>query len=153
MSEKISIIGGGIIGCSIAYYLTKRGVKDIQLFEMGQLGSASTGTSAAMVMHQTGNKQLSGLAQFSVNEYLNTIISDENIEFHKTGSILFATDDETCKEMHKMIEMQRLLGIDTRELTPEEIKKLAPMVETDKIIMGSYCPEDGYVDPGQIVKH
>ncbi|MCK5561957.1 MAG: FAD-dependent oxidoreductase [Thermoplasmata archaeon] len=153
MKASVVIIGGGVLGSSVAYNLTKKGLKDVILLEMNQIGSGSTSKSASMIMHQTGIDLLTRLAKLSMMEY-NTYINELGAElgFQQIGSILFATKKKSIEKLNKMIDMQRRLGIETKKLSSANIKKLAPMFKLNDSAIGSYCPQDGYIDSGQIIQ-
>lgn len=151
---EVVIIGGGIIGCSVAYHLAKKGVRDVAVIEMmPSLGLGESSVSGAMLMHQTGNEQVTRLAKESIKEYMK--FKEElgsDLEFHNSGSILFTTKQEAAEKIHEQVEMQKRLGIDSRVVTRDEILELAPFINTDDIVLGAFCHLDGYVDPDALVE-
>jgi len=147
---EVVIIGGGIIGTSVAYHLALRGCTDVILLEREFIGYGATGRSAGMIMHQTGLEPTTPLAQLSIRAYraLNGQSGPGSIGLHQTGSILFATDDEAAERLRAQIQMQNRLGIETGMLTGAELREALPsFVKSDHILVASYCADDGYIDP------
>ncbi len=142
------IIGGGIIGCSVAFHLTRMQDFDAVLLDRGGIGQEETRVSAAMVMQQTQDQLTTPLAKMSAQEYMDTReYIGRDAGFRQTGSILYATDPVGAKRIHDIVRMQQKLDIPTEMLAGSDVKKYAPMVNSDDILAASYCPLDGYVDP------
>jgi glycine/D-amino acid oxidase-like deaminating enzyme len=151
--SKIAIIGGGIIGCSIAYYLSKNGECDVVVFErLGRLGDWETAVSVAMVMHQTGNEYMTELAKFSIEEYEKFNSIESSVGFRRVGSVLYTKKADNIFEIERRVELQSNLGVPSKKLSNAEIKKLAPFVKVDDILCGCHCPVDGYVNPCEVIK-
>ena len=149
---RVVIVGGGIIGCSVAYHLAKKGIRDVVLLDMMPgLGSGETRWTVAMLMHQTENEMLTRLAQESIKEYQEYKKAGVELDFHQVGSILYTTKLENIYKIRDRVELQRRLGIECHELSPEQIKQLVPFVNVDDIVLGSYCPLDGYISNHQAV--
>lgn len=149
VGPEVVIIGGGIIGTSVAYHLALRGCTDIILLEREFIGCGATGRSAGMIMHQTGLEATTRLAQLSIEAYhaLNAQ-SELGIGLHRTGSILFATDDEAAERLRAQIQMQNRLGIQTGLLTGAQLREGLPsFVNNDGILVASHCADDCYIDP------
>jgi sarcosine oxidase, subunit beta len=151
----VVIIGGGIHGCSAAYHLAKKGKKNAVLVEMDLPGSGSSGRSAAMLMHQTGNEQTTLLALISIAEYhsyLKTAVFKElEFKFNKTGSILFATEQDAGEELRRRIDMQNRVGVKTETMDSSDVNRKAPIIKSEGIQVASYCDTDGYIDPYTVV--
>jgi len=147
-SADIIIIGGGVIGCSIAYNLAKRGCHDVVLLEKNFLTSGSTGRSGRGVRLQFGlemNIKLAGqsIEQFeSLSEELNS-----DIGFIQSGYLMLSYDDRTARQLEKNVQLERSLGYDVKLLTANEAKEIAPALDTSRIINASFHQRDGYVDP------
>lgn len=152
-SAEVVIIGGGIQGTSVAYHLAKRGIIDSVLVEMNYLGSGSSGRTAAMLMHQTGQEPTTRLAKVSIEEYLSYPDEfDIDISFHPVGSICFATEEEATERLRRRVDMQNKLGIETRELDASAVGGKVPFMNVDDILLAAYCPLDGYVDPYSVIQ-
>jgi len=148
------IIGGGIQGTSAAYHLAKKGIVDIAVVEMHFVASGATGGSAAMVMHQTGREPTTRLARLSIQEYDSYAEEfDLDVGFRRVGSICFATDEATANQIRRRVEMQNQHGIETELLEGSALQeKFPPFIETDDILVASYCPLDGYIDPHSVAQ-
>jgi diaminopimelate decarboxylase len=152
------IIGGGVIGCSVAYHLTQFQDSDIVLVERGDVGEQETRVSAAMVMHQTQDEPTTQLAKIALGEYLGTNEGfpgylGREAGFRPTGSILYATEREGAEKIRQMVQTQKRLNIRTELLSGTEVRRYAPMLRVDDIMAASYCPSDGYLDTKRLVQY
>lgn len=149
---RVVIIGGGIIGCSIAYHLAEKGETNVVVVErLPTVGGWETERSAAMLMHQTDSLDLSRLAKESIPEY-KKIFTENHLGFHQEGSILYSTNKERGVQIIKeRISWQSSLEIESILFTASEITKYVPFVNVDDIVAGCYCPEDGHIDPHSAV--
>lgn len=145
---KVVVIGGGVIGCSIAYHLTKLGWGDIVLLERNELTSGSTFHSAGLIGQLRSNINLTRMARYSIDLY--KALSQETGQdtgWHEVGSVRLATTPERLEEQKRMISLARSFGIHLDWIEPPEIQKLFPMVQMNDVLGGLYSPHDGYVDP------
>ncbi len=142
------VIGGGIIGCSLLYHLTRLGVGDCMLIEKNELTAGTTWHSAACCTHFSSSPFLSAL-------HLRTTRMYEGLEaqtgqpsgFHKVGSIRLALDAEQMKECRRFAGIAKVLGIAHEILTPDEVKRLYPPISLEGAVGALYTPDDGHVDP------
>jgi diaminopimelate decarboxylase len=149
---RVVIVGGGIIGCSVAYHLAKEGIGDVVLLDMmPSLGSGETRWSVAMLMHQTENALLTRMAQESIKEYAEYKRAGAKFDFHQVGSVLYTTQPANAFKIRARVKMQMELGVESYELSPDQIKNLVPFANVDDIVLGSYCPFDGYISNHQAV--
>lgn len=147
---NVVIVGGGIIGCSIAYYLAKNGVKDIVIIEKEYPAAGSTGRCGAGVRHQWGLKMNCLLAKDSIREFerLHEEIPTEfDIEFKQKGYLMLAYSEGLVEQYKKNIALQKSLGIDVNLLTPQQAKGIVPHLNTDGLLAATYCPKDGHINP------
>ncbi|GLG96783.1 uncharacterized protein GBIM_03690 [Gryllus bimaculatus] len=142
------IIGGGAIGCSIAYHLAKLGQKGVVLLEKTELTAGSTWHAAGLtaLYHPTPN--MKQLHYYSINLY--TQLENEtgqNVGFHQPGSIRLATSPVRMDEFR--YQMSRQLHKDAPQMiiSPDTIKSLCPILNMDGILGGLYNPNDGHIDP------
>jgi len=150
---SIVVIGGGVIGCSVAYHLTEWQDASVILLEKREIGKGETAVSAAMVMHQTQDKLTTSLAKASIQEYLDlSSYVGRNAGFHQVGSILYATDPIGAEKIRDIVRTQEKLGIPTELLVGSEVQRYAPMVHADDMLAASYCHLDGYLDQFRLVK-
>lgn len=151
-TADVVIIGAGVIGCSTAYHLAARGIVDVALVEMGQVGSGSTSKSAAMLSLQFCHDELSArMAQLSYTRYMR--FEEEigvPIDFKRTGWLSVATEENSA-ELLAGAKMLNGLGITTEALEPAEIRRRYPEIRTDDLAVGTFGPDDGPFDPHMIV--
>ena len=150
MKANYVIIGAGISGCSIAYELAKKGIKDIIVFDKSYLTSGATGRCGAGVRQQWGTKLNCELAKASI-EFFETakeeLEYDGDIEFKQDGYLIVACTEEEDKQFTKNVELQNSLGIPSVKLTKEEAKKIVPHLDINKIISATFCNTDGHLNP------
>jgi len=150
---NVVIIGGGVVGCSIAYNLAKKGVKDVVLLEKSYLSSGATGRCGAGVRQQWGTKQNCLLASESMNifEHFADILQiKRDIELKQKGYLLLAYSDKELEQFKKNIEVQHSLNIPSVLLTPKEAKEIVPDLNIEKLVGAAYCAKDGHANPFQV---
>lgn len=144
------IIGGGVIGCSIAYNLAKKGAKNIILIEKKYLTSGATGRCGAGVRMQFGTETNCLLAKNSIEmfEHLEEELDyQDSIEFKQGGYLLLAYTEKMVEQFHKNLGVQHKLGIPSRWVTPEEAKEIVPHLNTQGLLGATFCGKDGHCNP------
>ena len=151
-TADVVIIGAGVIGCSTAYHLAKLGITDIAVLEMDQVGAGTSSKSASMLSLQFGHDPLlARMAQYSYQRYMDFEAElGTPIDFRKTGWISIASGPK-ADELRQHAEMLNSLQIRTEILSPDEVKRLYPELNTDDIDVGIYGPDDGPFDPHMIM--
>ena len=148
----VVIIGAGVIGCSTAYHLARMGITDVVVVEMDQVGSGASGKSASMLSLQFCTDELSArLAKHSYERYMQ--FEDEisvPIDFKRIGWLSLATQ-ESAEYLLRSAKLLQSLDIRTNILTPEEIKRRYPEINTEDIVLGTWGPDDGSFDPHMIM--
>lgn len=147
---NVVIVGGGIIGASIAYYLAKAGVEDIIIIDKEYPSSGSTGRCGAGVRHQWGLEMNCLLAKDSIMEFERLheeIPTDFDIDFKQKGYLMLAYTDKQVEQYKKNIKLQKSLGIDVNLLTPREAKEIVPHLNTEDLLAATFCPKDGHINP------
>ena len=151
-TAEVVIIGGGVIGASIAYHLSQARVKNIVLLEKNLLGSGSTGKAAGLTILQWANEIDVQLVQGSLEIYRELIKHNQDIKFNQNGLIYLAT---TAQEEQYLKDSQALLNkynIKSEWLDRASIRKhLGHWMHLNDFPAGLYTPDDGYLDPFQIV--
>ena len=152
MKNKASVvvIGGGIVGCSAAYNLAKRGVRDVVLLEKGFLASGATGRCGAGVRQQWGTRQNCLLARESMKllENLPEVLEEDvDIELKQRGYLLLSFSPEETEQFRRNLDVQHSLGIPSRALTPCEAKQIVPILNTENIHSAAICESDGHANP------
>ncbi len=146
---RVVIIGGGVIGCSVAYHLGHLGWTDVVLLERDQLTSGTT-WHAAGLMTTFGSTSETQVEMRMYTRDLYARLEEEtglSTGFEPLGFIELAVDDDRIEEYRRVAAFNRLLGNDVEEIGPDEIKKLFPLARVDDIKAGYYLPQDGRVNP------
>ncbi|KYK22029.1 amino acid oxidase [Thermoplasmatales archaeon SM1-50] len=147
--SDVVIIGGGVNGCSIAYNLAKKGL-DVVLFEKNYLAAGATGACGAGIRQQWSTRENALLAIQSVKifERLNRILG-QDIEFRQGGYLIAVHDSQGMEQAKKNVTMQRSLGLKVNILQPEEIPKVAAILDVNgmRVIGATFCPTDGHANP------
>lgn len=148
---NVIIIGGGIHGCSIAYYLAKKGFKDVVLLEKDYLASGGTGRSAAGIRHQFGTEINIRLAAASVKMMENLVQETEyphDISLLQGGYMMLAYSETQLEQFKKNAELQNsLMGVNTQILSVEEAAQIVPGINREGLIGASFNKRDGHIDP------
>src|SRR5512138_3629535 len=140
------VIGAGVMGASIAYNLSKRGLK-VLILERQSVGVGATGASSGLVRMHYDLEIDSALSWQSFHFFKNwrERIGGE-CGFHRTG-FLQIVPPPMNEQLRGNVEMQKKIGILTEVVTAEEVRKIAPMFKTDDFELAAYEPESGYADP------
>ncbi|MFQ5784782.1 MAG: FAD-dependent oxidoreductase [Alphaproteobacteria bacterium] len=145
---RVVIVGGGIIGCSVAYHLTKLGWRDVVLLERKQLTCGTTWHAAGLVRQVLPTYNLTRLAKHSIGLYAR--LGEETGQatgFKQNGSIGIAVNEDRWEEHRRGASMARTCGIEVRLITPGEVKDLWPLLNVDDVIGAVYFPDDGQTNP------
>ena len=148
---RVVIIGGGVIGCSVAYHLTKIGWTDVVLLERKQLTSGTTWHAAGLIAQLRATANMTRLAKYS-QELYGALEEETGVAtgFRRVGSITVALTEERREELWRSAAMARAFGVEIEEITPEEVKARYPHLETRDVVGGVYLPKDGQGDPANI---
>jgi len=142
------IIGGGVVGCSVLYHLTKYGWKDVLLIERSELTSGSTWHAAGGFHTLNSDPNLAKLQGYTISLYKELEkISGQSCGLHHVGGVTIATDSDRMDFLKAEYAKHRYMGLESELVTPEEIKKLSPVTNTAGILGGLYNPLDGHLDP------
>jgi len=152
MGERagVVIIGGGVIGCAIAYYLARAGCSDVVVLEQAHLASGSTGRCAAGVRQQWGTEMNCVLARESVRRFetLNEELAyPGNIEFKQHGYLILAHSPREWEQFAANLRLQQSLGIPARAVDPAQLRDIVPILNTSGLLGATFCPTDGHCNP------
>lgn len=151
-TAEVVIIGGGCMGASTAYHLTRNGIKDVVLLEREPLlGTGSTGRNAGGVRHQfstEANVKLSIESIHTIEHFAEEV--GYEIDFHQDGYLFLLSNQKDLGAFHRNAQMQRRLGVEVDELSPEDAARLAPGLEVDRVIGATFCARDGIADPNGV---
>ena len=130
-STKVVVIGGGVIGCSVAYHLTKFGWKDVVLLERDQLTSGTTWHAAGLVSQLGPSASVTKIRKYTLDLYKNLEKEvDHSAGLRLNGALSIAQTDSRWQELKRQATTAQLYDVDLRMLNKEEIKKKYPMMST-----------------------
>lgn len=148
-TADVAIIGGGVIGCAIAYHLAQSGVTRGVVFERKHVASGATGICPGGIRQQFEGEAECRLARRSMRffERVNEILEPETPFFLERSGYLFLAESETLlSRFRRNVALQNRLGIPSRVVTPSEIADIVPDLVRDGILGGSFCAEDGFLE-------
>ncbi|MFN0217637.1 MAG: FAD-dependent oxidoreductase [Hyphomicrobium sp.] len=145
---RIVVIGGGAIGCSVAYHLTRRGERDVLLLEKSQITNGCTWHAAGLVGQLRGRRNLTRLMQNSVAVFDRLEAeSGQAIDWKKVGSIRLASSADRWSEIRRSMTLAKSFGFECHALTAQEAVDLFPYIDPEGVVGAAFIPSDGYVDP------
>ena len=147
-SAKHLIIGGGIIGCSIAYHLARRGEKDVVLLEKAALTEGATWHAAGLVGQLRSSRNTTRMLQRSVAMY-EGLQAETGLacDWKQTGSLRLCASRDRMLEARRLTTMARSFGLEMQMVTPAEAQELFPYIATEGLQGAAFIPSDGHVDP------
>ena len=150
-SAQVVIVGGGVIGCSIAYHLAKAGTTDIVVLEQFQLTHGATWHAAGVVGQLRNSQNVTRMLRRSVALY-DTLEAEtgQAIDWKKVGSLRIASSKDRMKEFRRSATTARSFGMEMELLTPKEAQDLFPIMTLDGVEGATYIASDGYVDPASL---
>ena len=148
---RVVIIGGGVVGCSVAYHLTKLGWTDVMLIERKRLTSGTTWHAAGLIAQLRATANMTKLAKYS-QELYGSLENETGVAtgFKRVGSITVALTDEREEEILRSAAMARAFDVDIEQISTNEIGKRYPYLNLKDIKSGVYLDKDGQGDPANI---
>ena len=148
---RVLVIGGGVMGVSLLYHLAKAGWQDLVLVEKNELTAGSTWHAAGLCTHFAHNPTIMEMRATSVRLYRDILPTETGLEtgFHACGALRVTRSPDRMEEFRHVRGLGRFLGYDFDILTPEELKAIYPLCETDGLLGAIHEPDDGFVDPTQ----
>jgi len=146
---NVVIVGGGIIGCSIAYHLGHMGCKDVVLLERDELTSGTTWHAAGLMVTFGSLSETACEMRLYGRDLYNRLEAETGLStgFTPVGFIEAASNRDRLEEYRRVAAFNRYCGIDVNEISPKEIKDLFPLAHVDDLLAGFYVKEDGRVNP------
>ncbi|TCG06134.1 glycine cleavage system protein T [Paraburkholderia steynii] len=142
------VIGGGVVGCSVLYHLTKFGWKDVALLERKVLTAGSTWHAAAGFHAINSDPNVVRLQAYTISLYKEIQeAGDQDVGLHVPGGVTIAATPERWEFLRTEWSRHRFMGIHSDLITPSEIKALCPLVDTTDVIGGLWMPDEGHLDP------
>ena len=148
---RVVIIGGGVIGCSVAYHLAKLGWTDVVLLERKQLTSGTTWHAAGLIAQLRATANMTKLAKYS-QELYGDLEAETGVAtgFKRVGSITVALTEERREEIYRQAAMARAFGVDVEEITAKEVLEKYEHLNIDGVKGAVYLDKDGQGDPANI---
>lgn len=150
-SARVVIIGGGVVGCSVAYHLAHLGYTDVVLLERKKLTSGTTWHAAGLIGQLRATQNLTQMVKYSGDLY-EKLEAETGVAtgFRRSGSISLATNEERFTEFKRNASLAKVHGVDAHILSPSELKSKIDLFNLDDIVGGVWIPKDGKGDPSNI---
>lgn len=145
---EVVIVGGGVIGCAIAYHLTKIGITDVVLLERKQLTSGTTWHAAGLIGQLRDSQNMTQLAKYTAELYLG--LEEETgqaLGYKVNGSLSLATNAGRMEDLVRRADLAKVFGLQVDVLGPDGCKDHYPLIRTDDLVGGIFIPSDGQADP------
>lgn len=151
-TADVVIVGGGVIGASIAYHLATRGMRDVVVLERDRLGSGSTSRNAGGIRMQFSTEINVRLSQRSLPRF-EAFADEMGIDpvFHQVGYLFLITAELDVAPFERSLALWERLGVPASRLGADDVHELFPEVVTDDVRFATFCPKDGHADPNSIL--
>ena len=150
-STKVVVIGGGVVGCSVAYHLAKFGWKDTILLERDQLTSGTTWHAAGLVSQLGPSAAITKIRKYTLDLYKELEKEvDHSAGLRLNGALSIAQNKGRWQELQRQATTAQLYDVDVKILDKDQIKKDYPIINTDEVIGGILMPGDGAADPSGV---
>ncbi len=145
---RIVIVGGGVVGSSIAYQLTKAGQSDVVLLERGTLTCGTSWHAAGLIMQLRGGHTSTEIASYNARFY-RELEADTGLEtgFKQNGTLAIARDHDRFHEMKRRVSLAKSFGIENHLLSPKETKEIYPALDATQFVGGQIITKDGQLNP------
>ncbi|WP_369250473.1 NAD(P)/FAD-dependent oxidoreductase [Streptomyces sp. R41] len=151
-TAQVVVIGGGVMGTSIAYHLARAGVRDVALVERDELASGSTSRAAGGVRAQfsdelniqLGARSLEAFARFGEEP-------GQDIGLHRVGYLFLLSTPDEVAAFEAGVRLQNTLGVPSRMIEAAEARRLSPLITTDGLLAAAFSPDDGHCTPESVV--
>ena len=145
---QVLVVGGGVIGCSVAYHLTRRGITDVTVLEQNELTAGTTWHAAGLVSQLKSSHSLTKLATYSARLFEE--LEDETGQatgYRSQGSISVASDEERWEEILRGASMAETCDVETEVIDLDRVRELWPLLNTDDLVGALHIPRDGQASP------
>ena len=153
-TARVVIVGGGIMGCGLAYHLAHEGWRDVVLLEKAELTSGSTWHAAGQITHSTSSFGLGKCVDYNVGLYAGRLEAEtgQSATWHGCGSFRLAYTEDEMDWLRQTLSVGRALGFNIELVGPERVRALHPFYNLDGVIGALHTPDDGHADPSGITQ-
>ncbi len=149
---EVVIVGGGVIGTSIAFHLAESGIADVLLLERDQLGAGSTSKAAGGVRAQFSDRLNIELGARSLEAFAHFAQRPgQQIDLHRVGYLFLLDTPADVAAFTRDVALQNELGVRSRMIEPAEARRRSPLIETDGVLAAAFSPDDGHCTPESVV--
>ncbi|MGR3781493.1 MAG: NAD(P)/FAD-dependent oxidoreductase, partial [Albimonas sp.] len=150
---RVVIVGGGVVGCSVAYHLARLGWSDVLLLERRQLACGTTWHAAGLIAQLRASINMTRLARYS-QELYGALEAETGVAtgFRRNGAVSIALTESRMEELRRNASMARVHGVEANVVPPERIAELHPLLNLDGVVGGVHMPLDGQGDPSNITQ-
>lgn len=150
---RVVVIGGGVVGVGVLYHLAKKGWSDVALLERTELTAGSTWHAAGLLPLFNMSYAVGQLHKYSVDLYKSLEAeTGQAVGFHVTGNLRLATNRERMDEYQKYCGTANTIGVPFEIITPQEVKALWPLCDTEGLVGALYHPDDGHIAPADVTQ-
>lgn len=151
---RVVIVGGGIMGCGLAYHLAHEGWNDVVLLEKAELTSGSTWHAAGQITHSTSSFSLGKCVDYNIGLYSGALEKEtgHNVTWHGCGSFRIAYEEDEMDWLRHTLSVGRSLGFNIDIVDPDFIRKHHPFYNLDGVLGAIHTPDDGHVDPSGVTQ-
>ena len=147
------IIGGGILGCSLAYHLTAMGERDVVLVEQHRLTEGATWHAAGLVGQLRSSRNTTRMLEHSVELYGRLEVeTGQAVDWHQVGSLRLACSPDRVLELKRLATMAKSFGLPMDIISPAAAQELFPLMSTEDVLAAAFLPTDGYIDPASVTQ-
>ncbi len=153
-TARVVIVGGGVMGCGLAYHLAHEGWSDVVLLEKAELTSGSTWHAAGQITHSTSSFGLGKCVGYNIDLYAGALEAEtgQSVTWHGCGSFRLAYTEDEMDWLRQTLSVGAALGFPMELVGPDRIAELHPFYNLDGVLGGLHTPEDGHVDPSGVTQ-
>ncbi len=154
VSARVVIVGGGVMGCGLAYHLAHEGWSDVVLLEKAELTSGSTWHAAGQITHSTSSFGLGKCVDYNIGLYAGKLEAEtgQSVTWHGCGSFRLAYTEDEMDWLRHTLSVGRALGFNMELVGPQRIRELHPFYNLEGVLGALHTPDDGHVDPSGVTQ-